>query len=182
MKFIFTLLYFIYNNAYAVDNFRLESDIGIMSHKYGTLIVAYNNNYRIQLQEPYYLDPYYLEHSTWNPKLTHEGIILYNKAKKSCIKYEGARVPYASTCDINNLGNVDNLDSYTFRRIPSTQGSFLLQFKNTELCLFARWVGSLYYPFVVTCPKLNDDVDMGFLWSFVPKVGHSFAAQPLSIN
>lgn len=187
MKFIFILVFFIYNNAYAVDTFRVESDIGIMSHKYGALIVAYYEDYQIKLQEPYYLDPSYLEHSTWNPIFANGGVILYNKKKHLCIqfKYGDLTAPYASTCYLKNLGNannLDSLDSYTFRRIPSIQGSFLLQFKNTELCLLAKWLGSIYYPFITKCPELNDDVDVGFLWSFVPKVGSSFAAQPLSIN
>ena len=177
MKYIINIIlfiYFIYNNAHASGYY--ENDIAVMSHKYGTLIVAYRANDRLELQEPYYLDPYYLDHSTWNPILADGGVILYNKIGRLCIKNEGVSVPYASSCDGNNM------EHSTFVRIPSIQGSFLLQFKYTNKCLFANWALSYYYPSIETCPELNNDVDMGFLWSFVPKVGRSFAAQPLSMN
>ncbi|WP_157619381.1 hypothetical protein [Psychromonas aquimarina] len=167
--FSFILISLFSNTVYSIG---IEDYRGVMSHRYGTLLVAYYADTALQLQEPYYLAPSYIEHSTWYPILIKGGYIaLYNRSKKLCLEDKG-NIAYASSCYVNKL------DHYSFRRIPSIEGSFLLQFKDTNRCLFAQWNGSYYYPFIKTCPELNKDVDVAFLWSFVPKVGSSYAAEP----
>ncbi|WP_028865208.1 hypothetical protein [Psychromonas aquimarina] len=168
MFLYFFIPFFAYGNWYVEGN-----NVSVMSNKYGTLIYTYykTEGSALDADEPYYLDsPSYISTSHWEVWYTKGSHVqLRSRDTGMCIE----RAQEKNKPIIQNPCKSEYKGQY-LERIATDNGSFLLRFQDTQYCVITLWGGAHYFPYMDTCPPLNQEVDSKFLWSFIPIFGDAY--------